>query len=185
MEALNDIVRDGKARYIGASSMFAWQFAQLQYTADLNGWTRFVSMQDQYNLLMREEEREMLPFCLDQGVGVIPWSPLARGHLTRPWGTTTPRAQTDQFGATLYRQQEDGALAIIDAVASIAKIRGVTMAQVALAWVRQQPAVTAPIVGVTKQQHLDDAIASLQIALTTDELEALESPYLPQRPEGF
>ena len=185
MEALNDVVRAGKARYIGASSMFAWQFAQMQYTADLNGWTRFVSMQDQYNLLMREEEREMLPFCLDQGVGVIPWSPLARGHLTRPWGTATPRTKTDEFGARLYRQQEDADKAIIDAVASIAKIRGVTMAQVALAWVRQQPAVTAPIVGVTKQQHLDDAVASLGITLTNDELDALESPYVPQRPEGF
>ena len=185
MEALNDIVRAGKARYIGASSMFAWQFAKMQYAADLNGWTRFVSMQDQYNLLMREEEREMLPFCLDQGVGVIPWSPLARGHLTRPWGTSTPRTKTDEFGAHLYRQQEAADKAIIDAVAAIAKARGVTMAQVALAWVRQQPAVTAPIVGVTKQQHLDDAIASLGITLTGDELDALEAPYMPQRPEGF
>jgi len=185
MEALNDIVRAGKVRYIGASSMFAWQFAQLQYAADLNGWTRFISMQDQYNLLMREEEREMLPFCLDQGVGVIPWSPLARGHLTRPWGTTTARTQTDQFGSTLYRQDVNADKAIIDAVASIAKVRDVPMAQVALAWVRQQPAVTAPIVGVTKQQHLDDAVASLSITLTDDELDALEAPYVPQRPEGF
>jgi len=185
MEALHDVVRAGKARYIGASSMFAWQFAKLQYAADLNGWTRFISMQDQYNLLMREEEREMLPFCLDQGVGVIPWSPLARGHLTRPWGEVTARTKTDEFGATLYRQQQDADRAIIDAVASIAKARGVTMAQVALAWVRQQPAVTAPIVGVTKQQHLTDAIASLGITLTDDELDALEAPYVPQRPEGF
>jgi len=185
METLNDIVRAGKARYIGASSMFAWQFAQMQYTADLGGWTRFVSIQDQYNLLMREEEREMLPFCLDQGVGVIPWSPLARGHLTRGWGTTTPRTQGDAFARTLYRQQEAADKAIIDAVAAVAQARGVPMAQVALAWVRQQEAVTAPIVGATTLQHLTDAVASLDLALTDDELAALEAPYVPQRPEGF
>ena len=185
MEALNDIVRAGKARYIGASSMFAWQFAQLQYTADLNGWTRFISMQDQYNLLMREEEREMLPFCLDQGVGVIPWSPLARGHLTRPWGTKTVRTKSDQFGSSLYRQQVKADGAIIDAVASVAAARGVPMAQVALAWVRQQPAVTAPIVGVTKREQLTDAVASVDITLTDEELAAVEAPYLPQNPEGF
>ena len=185
MEALNDVVRAGKARYIGASSMFAWQFAQMQYTADLNGWTRFVSMQDQYNLLMREEEREMLPFCLDQGVGVIPWSPLARGHLTRPWGTTTARTGTDTFGGTLYHQQEASDQAIVDTVARIAAARGVTMAQVALSWVRQQPAVTAPIVGVTKPEHLADALASLDLTLTDDELAGLAAPYVPRRPEGF
>jgi len=185
MQALDDIVRAGKVRYIGASSMSAWQFAKLQYTADLGGWTRFISMQDQYNLLMREEEREMLPFCLDQGVGVIPWSPLARGYVTRPWGTTTSRTASDQFGSDLYQQQVDADKAIVDAVASIAKVRGVTMAQVALAWVRSHPAVTAPIVGVTKQQHLTDAIASLKITLTADELDLLENPYVPQNPEGF
>jgi len=185
MQALDDVVRAGKVRYIGASSMTAWQFAKMQYTADLGGWTRFISMQDQYNLLMREEEREMLPFCLDQGVGVIPWSPLARGQVTRPWGTTTPRAASDQFGSELYQQQVDAAKSIVDAVASIAKVRGVTMAQIALAWVRNNSAVTAPIVGVTKQQHLTDAIESLKITLTADELDLLESPYLPQNPEGF
>ena len=185
MEALHDVVRAGKARYIGASSMYAWQFAQLQYTADLNGWTRFISMQDQYNLLMREEEREMLPFCLDQGVGVIPWSPLARGRLTRPWATVTPRAQTDEFGAQLYQQQVGAAQAIVAAVGDIAARRGVPMAQVALAWVRQQPAVTAPIVGATKPKHIADAVASLEITLTDDELAALAAPYLPQEPEGF
>ena len=185
MEALHDVVRAGKARYLGASSMYAWQFAQLQYTADLGGWTRFVSMQDQYNLLMREEEREMHPFCLDQGVGVIPWSPLARGRVTRPWGTTTSRTQTDGFGATLYHQQEAADRAIVDAVASVAGARGVPMAQVALAWVRQQPAVTAPIVGATKPEHLTDAIASLEITLEPDELAALAAPYVPQHPEGF
>lgn len=185
MEALHDVVKAGKARYLGASSMYAWQFAKMQYTADLAGWTRFVSMQDQYNLLMREEEREMHPFCLDQGVGVIPWSPLARGRVTRPWGTTTTRTQTDEFGATLYRQQEAADRAIVDAVTSIAAARGVPMAQIALAWVRQQPAVTAPIVGATKPEHLDDAIASLEITLTADELAALAAPYVPQHPEGF
>ena len=185
MQALDDVVRAGKVRYIGASSMAAWQFAKMQYTADLGGWTRFVSMQDQYNLLMREEEREMLPFCLDQGVGVIPWSPLARGYVTRLWGTTTPRTKNDQFGSDLYQQQVSADKAIIDAVASIAKVRGVTMAQVALAWVSHNPAVTAPIVGVTKQQHLTDAIESLNITLTAEELSLLESPYAPQTPEGF
>jgi len=185
MEALNDVVRAGKARYIGASSMHAWQFAKLQFTADLGGWTRFVSMQDQYNLLMREEEREMHPFCLDQGVGVIPWSPLARGRVTRPWGTTTSRTQTDEFGMTLYHQQEDADRAIVDAVAAVAAARGVPMAQVALAWVRQRPAVTAPIVGATKPEHLSDAVASLDITLADDELAALAAPYLPQHPEGF
>ncbi|HEY0119604.1 MAG TPA: aldo/keto reductase [Cellulomonas sp.] len=185
MEALHDVVRAGKARYIGASSMYAWQFAQLQYTADLAGWTRFVSMQDQYNLLMREEEREMHPFCLDQGVGVIPWSPLARGRVARPWGTTTARTQTDEFGSSLYRQHEAADQAIVEAVASVAAARGVPMAQVALAWVRQQPAVTAPIVGATRPEHLDDALASLGITLSDDELAALAAPYLPQRPEGF
>jgi len=185
MEALHDIVRAGKARYIGASSMFAWQFAKLQYTADLGGWTRFVSMQDQYNLLMREEEREMLPFCLDQGVGVIPWSPLARGMVTRAWGTTTTRTQNDQFGSHLYRQQEDASRAIVDAVVQVAAARAVPMAQVALAWVRQQPAVTAPIVGTTSVRHLDDALASLDIELTSDELSRLAEPYRAQAPEGF
>ena len=185
MEALNDVVRAGKARYIGASSMFAWQFAKLQYTADLGGWTRFVSMQDQYNLLMREEEREMLPFCLDQGVGVIPWSPLARGMVTRAWGTTTTRTRNDQFGSHLYRQQEDASRAIVDAVTQVAAARGVPMAQVALAWVRQQPGITAPIVGVTTKSHLDDALASLTLELTPDELDRLCAPYRAQEPEGF
>ena len=185
MQALHDIVRAGKARYIGASSMYAWQFAKLQYTADLIGGTRFVSMQDQYNLLMREEEREMHPFCLDQGVGVIPWSPLARGAVTRPWGTATNRSRTDVFGSALYHQKVDASQAVVEAVAAVAAARGVPMAQVALAWVRQQPAVTAPIVGVTKPSHLDDAVASLQITLSDAELASLEAPYLPQMPEGF
>jgi aryl-alcohol dehydrogenase-like predicted oxidoreductase len=185
MEALHDVVKAGKARYIGASSMYAWQFAQMQYTADLGGWTRFISMQDQYSLLMREEEREMHPFCLDQGVGVIPWSPLARGLLTRPWGTTTARRQSDDFGSTLYHQQEATARAIVEAVATVAQARAVPMAQVALAWVGQQEAVTAPIVGATRLGQLDDAIASLKIRLTDDELKQLAAPYVPQQPEGF
>jgi aryl-alcohol dehydrogenase-like predicted oxidoreductase len=170
METLNDIVRAGKARYIGASSMWAWQFAQAQHVADLNGWTRFVSMQDQYNLLQREEEREMHPFCLDQGVGVIPWSPLARGKLTRPWGEETARTESDAFAKTLYHEESNRK--IVDAVAAIAAERGIPAAQVALAWVRQHEVVTAPIVGATKPLHLTDAIASLEITLSDDEIAA-------------
>jgi aryl-alcohol dehydrogenase-like predicted oxidoreductase len=183
MEALHDIVRAGKARYLGASSMWAWQFAQAQYTADLNGWTRFVSMQDQYNLLQREEEREMHPFCLDQGVGVIPWSPLARGHLTRPWGTETARTDVDAFGATLYGEESNRQ--IVDAVASVAAERGVPAAQVALAWLLSRPAVTAPIVGATKPQHLADAVAAVDLDLTDAELARLEEHYAPRAASGF
>jgi aryl-alcohol dehydrogenase-like predicted oxidoreductase len=183
METLNDIVRAGKARYIGASSMWAWQFAQAQYTADVNGWTRFVSMQDQYNLLQREEEREMHPFCLDQGVGVIPWSPLARGSLTRPWGTETSRTGTDAFLATLYH--EDSNHQIVDAVAAVAAERGVPAAQVALAWVLQQEAVTAPIVGATKPHHLADAVAALDLDLDAAEVARLEEHYTPRAASGF
>jgi 1-deoxyxylulose-5-phosphate synthase len=185
MEALHDVVRSGKARYIGASSMWAWQFAQAQYTADAGGWTRFVSMQDQYNLIQREEEREMHPFCVDAGVGVIPWSPLARGKLTRDWDQSTARTETDRFGQTLYGQQVDGDRRIAAAVADVAQARGVSRAQVALAWVRQQQAVTAPIVGATKMQHLDDAVASVGLHLTEQETAMLEDPYLPRAPEGF
>ncbi len=185
MEALHDVVKAGKARYLGASSMYAWQFAKAQYTADLGGWTRFVSMQDQYNLLMREEEREMHPFCQDQGVGVIPWSPLARGRVTRDRDVATARTQADEFGKTLYHQQVEADRAVVEAVARVAAARGVSRAQVALAWVRQQPAVTAPIVGATKPQHLDDAIASTALTLEPDELAELSAPYVPRRPEGF
>ncbi|GAB3130733.1 aldo/keto reductase [Marisediminicola antarctica] len=185
MEALHDVVKAGKARYIGASSMWAWQFAKAQYTADLGGWTRFVSMQDQYNLINREEEREMHPFCVDQGVGVLPWSPLARGKLTRDWDESTARSETDEFGRTLYGQQEEGDRTIADAVAAVAGVRGVSRAQVALAWVRQQHAVTAPIVGATTPQHLDDAVASVDLVLTGEELDLLAAPYLPRFAEGF
>ncbi|KRC47297.1 alcohol dehydrogenase [Leifsonia sp. Root227] len=185
MEALNDVVRSGKARYIGASSMWAWQFAKAQAVAEANGWARFVSMQDQYNLLQREEEREMHPLCVDQGVGVIPWSPLARGVLTRDWGETTDRSAGDAFGATLYRGDDESNRGIVDAVALVAEARGVSRAQVALAWVRQQSAVTAPIVGATKQQHLVDAVASVDLTLASEECALLERPYTPRRPEGF
>jgi len=185
MEALHDVVKAGKARYIGASSMFAWQFASMQHAADLGGWTRFVSMQDQYNLLNREEEREMHPYCSDTGVGVIPWSPLARGKLTRDWDDTTIRSDTDEFGKTLYRQAEDSDRRIVDAVALVAADRGVPRAQIALAWVIQQAAVSAPIVGATKPGHLSDAIAALEIQLSEHELTTLAEHYLPHTVEGF
>ena len=185
MEALHDIVRAGKARYIGASSMYAWQLAKMQHAADLNGWTRFISMQDQYNLLNREEEREMHPYCIDSGLGVIPWSPLARGTLTRPWATKTERTETDVFGQTLYHQTVESDKKIVDAVAAIAEARGIPRAQVALAWVAQQEAVTAPIVGATKPNHLDDAAAAVELVLTDDELAQLEQHYVPHAIEGF
>ncbi|MGU3432318.1 aldo/keto reductase [Actinomycetes bacterium M1A6_2h] len=182
LEALHDIVKAGKARYIGASSMHAWQFAQALYTADLNGWTRFVSMQNHYNLLYREEEREMLPLCDDQGIGVIPWSPLARGRLTRDWDSSSARSETDNFGKTLYKE---GDKAIVDEVAAIAQARGLPRAQVALAWVAQHPTVAAPIVGATKISHLDDAIAALDVELTAEEIARLEAPYEPRAVVGF
>ncbi|NQX04095.1 aldo/keto reductase [Rathayibacter sp. VKM Ac-2856] len=185
METLHDVVRSGKARYIGASSMWAWQFAKAQYTADLGGWTRFVSMQDQYNLIQREDERELHPFCLDQGVGVIPWSPLARGRLTRDWDETTSRTETDLYGKTLYHQQEQSDRRTAATVERIATERGVPRAQIALAWVRQQEAVTAPIVGATKMQHLEDAVASVDVELTAEELESLGGDYAPRFNEGF
>jgi aryl-alcohol dehydrogenase-like predicted oxidoreductase len=185
MEVLHDIVRAGKARYIGASSMYAWQFAKMQHAASSNGWTRFISMQDQYNLLNREEEREMHPFCLDTGVGVIPWSPLARGRLTRPWDSTTGRSETDRFGQILYRQTEESDKKIVDAVAAVAEVRGIPRAQIALAWVAQQEAVTAPIVGATKPNHLNDAAAAVELVLTGEELAQLEEHYLPHAIEGF
>jgi len=182
MEALHDVVKAGKARYLGASSMFAWQFSKAQYLAKAHGWTPFVSMQDHYNLLNREEEREMHPLCLDQGVGVIPWSPLARGRLAREWGVETERSGTDVFGATLY---DDGDRAIVEAVGRVAERRGVPRAQVALAWLLQRPAVTAPIVGATKERHLSDAVAALELTLDESELVELESPYRPHLPAGF
>ncbi|WP_037909182.1 aldo/keto reductase [Actinacidiphila yeochonensis] len=182
MEALHDVVKAGKARYIGASSMHAWQFSKALYTADLGGWTRFVSMQNHYNLLYREEEREMLPLCADQGIGVIPWSPLARGRLTRPWDETTARAESDEFGRTLYHPSDR---TVVERVAQVAAERGVPAAQVALAWLNRNPDVTAPIVGVTKERHLDDAVASLEIELTDEEAALLEEPYAPHQVAGF
>ena len=182
MEALHDVVKAGKVRYIGASSMYAWQFSKMQYTAELNSWTKFISMQDHYNLLHREEEREMLPLCIDQGVGVIPWSPLARGRLTRPWDTVSARSETDQFGQSLYH---DGDKVIVEQVEAVAQRHGVPAAQIALAWVLAKPAVTSPIVGVTKPHHLSDAIAALDVKLTEDDMSALEQPYTPRAIAGF
>ena len=182
LEALHDAVRAGKVRYVGASSMYAWQFAKALYTADIHGWSRFVSMQNHYNLLNREEEREMLPLCADQGVGVIPWSPLARGRLTREWGEKTNRSETDRFGAQLY---QDSDRAVVERVAEVAQERGVPRAQVALAWVLSNPAVTVPIVGATKLEHLDDAVAAVEIELGDEELRRLEEPYEPHTIAGF
>jgi aryl-alcohol dehydrogenase-like predicted oxidoreductase len=180
MEALNDVVRAGKARYIGASSMFAWQFAKAQHTAERNGWARFVSMQNHYNLIYREEEREMIPLCVDQGVGCIPWSPLARGVLagtrTRDGGRNTTRSSTDPFTDHLYAQPTD--FDVVEAVDHVAQARDVPAAQVALAWVLHKPGVSAPIVGSTKEQHLLDALAAEQLTLGDDEIEALEKPYV-------
>jgi aryl-alcohol dehydrogenase-like predicted oxidoreductase len=182
LEALNDVVRAGKARYIGASSMYAWQFAKALYVSRQHGWAEFVSMQNHLNLLYREEEREMLPLCLDQGVGVIPWSPLARGRLTRDWDETTERQQTDVFGATLYKAADRD---IVEAVAKIAAARGVPRAQVALAWLAQKPGVTAPIVGASKPGHIADAVAAVSLKLTPEEVKALEAPYTPHGIAGF
>jgi aryl-alcohol dehydrogenase-like predicted oxidoreductase len=181
MEALNDVVRAGKARYIGASSMFAWQFAKAQHTAERHGWAKFVSMQNHYNLVYREEEREMIPLCLDQGVGCIPWSPLARGMLagnrTREGGRQTTRSKTDTFTDYLYDQPTD--FDVVDAANEVAAARGVPSAQVALAWLLQKPGVTAPIVGSTKKKHLKDALAAEALTLSEDEVERLEKPYVP------
>jgi 1-deoxyxylulose-5-phosphate synthase len=185
MEALHDVVRAGKARYIGASSMFAWQFAKAQHTAQEHGLTRFVSMQNHYNLVYREEEREMIPLCIDQGVGVIPWSPLARGLLagtrTRDGAKLTTRAQNDPFGDSLYNEADFG---VVDRVVEIAGERNVPPAQVALAWLLHKPGVTAPIVGATKLGHVEDAIAAEQLDLDVDEISRLEEPYLPHRVLG-
>jgi 1-deoxyxylulose-5-phosphate synthase len=184
MAALHDLVVAGKVRYLGASSMWAWQFAKAQHVADRNGWTRFVSMQNHYNLIHREEEREMLPLCADQGVGVIPWSPLARGLLTRPWDETTARSDTDEFGKTLYGTSPSDRV-IVERVAAIAVAHGVPRAQVALAWMLSKPVVTAPIVGATKPHHLDDAVAALGLELSSEEIRSLEEPYEPHAPVGF
>lgn len=185
LEALHDVVKAGKARYIGASSMHAWQFVKMVYTSRLHGWTEFVSMQDHYNLIQREEEREMIPFCADQGIAVIPWSPLARGRLTRDWEETSERQQKDVFGGTLYNATEASDRAVVAAVKKVAEDRGVPRAQVALAWVAQRPGITAPIVGASKPHHLDDAVAALALKLTDDEMKSLEAAYTPHPIAGF
>ena len=185
LEALHDVIKAGKARYIGASSMYAWQFSKAQYLARQNGWTPFVSMQNHYNLLYREEEREMMPLCEAEGVGVVPWSPLARGRLTRDWSETTNRLETDEFGKTLYAATEDADRRIIARVAEVAAGRGVPRAQVALAWLLQKPFITSPIVGASKLHHLDDAVAALSLKLTPEEIASLEEPYVPHSVVGF
>ena len=177
MAALHDVVRSGKVRYLGASSMAAWQFAKAQHAAQVHGWTSFVSMQNHFNLLYREEEREMLPLCADQGVGVIPWSPLARGKLTRPWDQMTRRGGADRYVGSLY---QDSDRAIVERVGEVARARGVSRAQVALAWVAGHPGVTAPIIGVTKPEHLTDALAAGDLQLSAEERGALEELYRPR-----
>ncbi len=182
LEALHDVVKAGKARYIGASSMFAWQFAKALFTSDLHGWTRFVSMQDHYNLLHREEEREMHGLCADQGIAVIPWSPLARGRLTRDWDAESSRTATDPLISSLYVADDQE---IVGRVAEIAETRGVSRAQVALAWMLSKPVVTAPLIGVTKIGHIDDAVAAVDLQLTPQEIASLEQPYSPRPIAGF
>jgi aryl-alcohol dehydrogenase-like predicted oxidoreductase len=186
MEALNDVVRAGKARYIGASSMYAWQFAKALYTADLHGWTRFVSMQNHYNLVYREEEREMIPFCVDQGVGIIPWSPLARGFLagnrTRDKSGETARSKSDGLAHDYYYSETD--FVIVDRVAELAKKHGCSNAQIALAWILHKPYITCPIIGASKMKHLEEAVAALDIRLSEDEIVTLEEPYQPHRVMG-
>lgn len=185
MEALHDVVKAGKARYIGASSMYAWQFLKALHTAEQHGWTRFVTMQNYLNLLYREEEREMLPLCQAEKIGLIPWSPMARGKLTRDWNETSARSETDKFGQTLYSVAAEADRRVVERVAEIAAERGVSRAQVALAWVLQKEPVTAPIVGATKMSHLDDAVSALSVHLTPEEIAGLEEPYVPHPVLGF
>ena len=182
MDALHDVVKAGKARYIGASSMWAWQFSKAQYVAEQHGWTKFISMQNHYNLLNREEEREMMPLCVDQGVGVIPWSPLARGRLTRDWDNATSRSETDEFGKGLYKPEDQ---VIVERVAEVARELGAPRAQVALAWVLSKSFVTSPIVGATKDAHIDDAIAACELQLSAEHIARLEEPYTPHESVGF
>jgi aryl-alcohol dehydrogenase-like predicted oxidoreductase len=187
LEALHDVVKSGKARYIGASTMFAWQFCKALYLADLHGWTRFVSMQPHYNLLNREEEREMLGLCQAEGIGVLPWSPLARGRLARPWESepSTQRGQIDDWGNGLYATTVEADLKVIDRVGEVAAARGIARAQIALAWLLSKPAVTAPIVGATKPHHLEDALSALSVKLSDAEIKALEAAYVPHPVVGF
>lgn len=182
LEALNDLIKMGKIRYIGASSMYAWQFAKALYTSKMKGWARFASMQPHYNLLYREEEREMIPLCEDQSVAVIPWSPLARGRLTKQTADDSLRSQKDPFAQSLYIPEDQK---IIDVVADIAKARGIPMAQVALAWTASRPGITAPIIGATKPHHITDAVSALDVKLTEDECKRLEGLYTPRPVSGF
>jgi 1-deoxyxylulose-5-phosphate synthase len=185
LETLNDLVRAGKVRYIGASSMYAWEFAQALALSDRKGWARFVSMQNHVNLLYREEEREMLPLCRQEGIGVIPWSPLARGRLTRDWDTKSERSETDAFGQKIYARTQEADRRVVERLAEVAAARGAPRAQVALAWLLQKPGVTAPIVGATKMQHLEDAAAAVSLKLSAEEVKALEEPYVPHEVSGF
>ena len=185
MEALHDVVKAGKVRYLGASSMYAWQFAKAQHVAERNGWTRFISMQNHINLINREEEREMLPLCVDQAVGIIPWSPLARGKLTRDWDDTTNRSESDGFGDYLYSATAEADKKVVAEVARVAEERKLPRAQIALAWLLQKKEVSAPIIGVTKAAHLDDALGALDIVLSDDEIARLEAPYIPHAVVGY
>ena len=185
LEALHDVLKAGKVRYLGASSMYAWQFCKALHLADSYGWARFVTMQNHYNLLYREEEREMLPLCAAEGIGVLPWSPLARGRLTRDWETQTGRMETDEVGQKLYAGTLEADRQVVERVANVARQRGLPRAQIALAWLLHKPVVTAPIVGASKLQHLDDAIAALSVKLTAEEIAALEEPYVPHPIVGF
>ncbi|WP_439212723.1 aldo/keto reductase [Duffyella gerundensis] len=185
LEALHDVVKAGKARYIGASSMFAWQFSKALYTADLHGWTRFISMQDQYNLIQREEEREMHPLCQAEGIAVMPWSPLARGRLTRAWGENTARSASDEYGKTLYNSAEENDALIAQRVAELAEQKGVSRAQIALAWMLHKPAVTTPIIGASGAEQLADLVKAVEVSLSEEEMASLESIYQPHAVTGF
>ena len=185
LEALHDVVKAGKARYIGASSMFAWQFSKALYTADLHGWTRFISMQDQYNLIQREEEREMHPLCQAEGIAVMPWSPLARGRLTRAWGENTARSASDEYGKTLYNSAEENDALIAQRVAELAEQKGVSRAQIALAWMLHKPAVTTPIIGASRAEQLADLVKAVEVSLSEEEMASLESIYQPHAVTGF
>jgi aryl-alcohol dehydrogenase-like predicted oxidoreductase len=186
LEALHDAVKAGKVRYIGASSMYAWQFAKTLYLSRLNGWTRFVSMQNHYNLLYREEEREMMGLCRSEGIAVIPWSPLARGRLTRPWqSATTKRVESDVFGNAMYSKTEEADRKVVDSLGNLAEQRGIPRAQLALSWLLSRPGVTSPIVGASKPHHLEDAVAALTIKLSPEEVATLEAPYNPHPVLGY
>ena len=185
MEALHDVVRMGKARHIGASSMYVWQFLKYQRAAEVNGWTKFVSMQNQVSLVYREEEREMLPLCRADGIGVLPWSPLGGGKVARPWGTKTDRSTTDRFNKTMYEDTEANDREIVDAIGTVATARGVSMAEVAMAWVLQKDGVSAPIVGVSRLAHLEAALKAVELRLSAEEIAALEAPYRPRVVSGF